>query len=373
MRSAYVVPHRRAGTEPTPQRPLDAIGFDRFTVLMTIPSETEISPADCPFDVDPVASSTQEDTKEYHLILPEGMHHEVAGECLQWFKDLLDLSSTPEALSQGRLQLPPSLSKQQRALWHHEAQRLELSSQSEGVRDERLLVISSKDSDASLPRKLDKYSAARKLWGWCQDAGLWSYSQGEITHALKTDSVPPDIRSLIEQHQQAEQLHKAILQKDEASAIAFIDEMPSTAHTKGAGGNYAIHLACEQELESLVALLVRVPGVTQQKNANRMVPLDLVYSLPKHKQGTLAGILKSAGAKSYGTRPPLLKNMPGQARNPHHVDKREAQRHESSGPWRPKPGLTHDQSAAQSDPAPATSNNNSEEQRGKVIAAPPGL
>lgn len=36
-----------------------------------------------------------------------------------------------------------------------------------------------------------------------------------------------------------------------------------------------------------------------------MVPLDLVYSLPQHRQGALPEILKAAGAKSYGIRPAL--------------------------------------------------------------------
>lgn len=95
---------------------------------MTLPSEIEISPAHCPFDVEPTTGCAEAEAKvirmqhsvkfayfqvdltsrvtswsplqDYSVTLPQGMHKEVAAELLQWFVELLDLSSSSQAQAQ---------------------------------------------------------------------------------------------------------------------------------------------------------------------------------------------------------------------------------------------------------------------------------
>lgn len=124
------------------------------------------------------------------------------GELLQWFG-----SKFPPG-SATRLEFPASLSKAERARWHRCAEHHGLEGQSEGVGEQRRLVIVPSGSGGSYNGGTahsgrpalthEQVEEARLIYDACQMAGgaFWSMSRGEAEAlAASGDPLPADLQA----------------------------------------------------------------------------------------------------------------------------------------------------------------------------------
>ena len=146
-------------------------------------------------DDDAQQQQQQQDQRAYTVFYPDRL----ADELLRW------LGSGAFCADPGTcLQFPPTLSKQERARWHHMAERRGLHTESHGVGDERFLTVA--PAAAAAPRVSAKLSEAqrqraRAIYTATQFEGgrFWSFSHREIEQVVASgEELPPDLQAVVD-------------------------------------------------------------------------------------------------------------------------------------------------------------------------------
>lgn len=314
----YVPPHiRHKKEEESSCRSVEAIRDNYWQITLVVSPDTCFNINTCPDEVEAITSMVEEaeGMKVYRVKSPSGASQDQIEELLAWFQEECTSTSArhPSGDERAVLKLPKCLSKAERAEWHHACEQFaQLNTVSHGVGCDRHLVISRKVTTSgsegrggqreTRPTKSRVSHEARKIWSWCQEEGgaFWNYSQNEVqTSMMAEGGPPPELAELIQKRETAEKLHTAIAAGDEAAALTLLDAHPQCAWVRETKTrSFPIHGAVLNHLSSLVAALGRLPGVVEQRDGDRLTPLQLAKE--QHHED-LVDILKEMGAKDLSS------------------------------------------------------------------------
>eukprot|EP00803_Ostreobium_quekettii_P006508 evm.model.scf_1638.2 EVM.evm.TU.scf_1638.2 scf_1638:17370-23436(+) len=223
---------------------------------------------------------------------------------LQWFHMESSRSSEkfPEGDTLATLSLPASLSKGERATWHHIALDLGLGSMSKGTGAERFVMIFTVWYKAQgwceLELTKEKWEEAVQIWQWCQMekgpfASISRFEVGEMM--LSEGGLREDVRELANRMGQAKQAADCLRRADMSGAsVVFADNRDVVWCRDEESGGYPIHLACWMGMTELVAWLAQFPGMVQVKDGSDATPIDIASARGHHE---IVGILLQNGAR----------------------------------------------------------------------------
>ncbi|KAK9843653.1 hypothetical protein WJX81_001185 [Elliptochloris bilobata] len=294
----------------------------RRRLLFVILQRSRDSPAalaDCPFDIQGYNSTEQTEAAsdanfvEVVLAVPWPEVPEAAEELLDWFSQACRATSDP--FQDGdpwlQLRLPATLSKQQRAFWHRLTEHSRLASMSEGVGADRCLAIHPPRRHEECDREADGQAhvkrvslRVREVWNWCQEEGgrFWGYSQGEVKAMLEDGgAMPAEVEELCKRRMAAKHLFGCLHSGDAKEAAALLDADPRLAWVRDSDSrDYAIHVAVWKGLDAVAAQLALLPGVLEQRDAARQLPLTLAR---RRGHEAIADALRAAGAQERSAVP----------------------------------------------------------------------
>jgi hypothetical protein len=176
-------------------------------VRLVVLREGEYDTGSCPLEIE----AQEEDAKVLTIFYPDRL----PAELLRWFADTFGGGG-------GRLEFPPSLSKQERARWHQAADRLWLHTVPVGIGEGRYLTIATEaagPADVGQPGgggapaavaggrlrlTAEQERRARQVYDCCQMEGgkHWERSRGEIEAMVAAGGpLPDDLQALVDKRQ----------------------------------------------------------------------------------------------------------------------------------------------------------------------------
>eukprot|EP00887_Chlorella_sp_A99_P006380 scaffold3.g6380.t1 len=300
---AYLPPHaRRAGGRAAEERTINPQVSQVRLVLPAgaLPLDVEV----CPLDIEHTEGRGDgaAGPPSYTLFHVDRQPDEL----LSWF------AHTFLPGSGVRLEFQPSLSKSERAAWHHRAVRRGLTGQSVGVGEGRYLTISAApaagqrgeggdagDAPTAGPRlSAAQREQARALYDAAQLAGgrWWSLSRGESEALVASEEpLPADLQEVLDRYERGQGLHTVLHQGQEEDALALLQFDPKLAwHKDPETGGYPAHVAAWQGMANVLREVVQQPGVVEQRDGRRDTPLAVARL--KHR-AEAERVLLEAGAK----------------------------------------------------------------------------